>query len=330
MMKRILVCAALFALICASAGAVEKELVLFDFEGTDTASMRGVEVSAEQAKTGKASGKWANQTKTKGVSSSDIPHDWSQFDTLSFWLYSEVANDAEFMMIIYSQNEETEGPDYYATEIKVDWTGWRFFEYDLRLLGKNRKPLGWDQIGSFGFTASGWGNEPKDDTVIYIDDVRLQRYGSELRNASFEIDSDGDGAPDHWKFSPQSENPTAMASLVDGGHTGKCVKIVDEEKKIGVGVQQRVAVEAGKTYRLSAWKKGGAINYYLNFYGADGKRIDPEHSKHMRNKGPEQWEDLSYSATAPEGAQSMMVWIYSTTANVGTFYIDDAKIEEVK
>ena len=330
-MRRTIAVAVALAMACAVAMAAPEPLVLFDFEGTDTASMSSnVAVSTEQAKTGKASGKWANHPTASSLSSNDIPHDWSAFDTLSFWLYSVVANDAEFMMTLGSENDSTEGSDYYNKEIVVNWTGWKHFEFPFSALGKARKPIGPNKIDNLRFSASGWSNEPKEDTVIYIDDVKLIHYGARLRNASFDDDADGDGVPDAWSFSPQGKGADAQASLVDEGRTGKCVKIVDQLKDQGVGVQQRVPVTAGKTYKLSAWKKGDSLAFYLNFYGKDGKRIEPEHNKGMKNKNPEEWEQFEFSVQAPEDAGSVSAWFYSYSSNLGTFYIDDANLEEVE
>lgn len=328
-MKRTVIAIFIGMLACgAFASEPEKSTVVFDFEGADAASFRGIELSSEQAKTGSASALWANHTEQGGISSSDIPHDWSEYDTLTMWMYSAVANDAEFMLLVYSENEDSDGADYYSREIKVDWTGWRYFDIPFNSLGKSREPIGWDKIDSLRFAATGWSNEPKADTVIYLDDVRLVKYGARLRNASFDDDLDGNGEPDSWSFSPQGEDETARATLVDGGRTGKAVRIVDQNEKQGVGVSQRVQVVPGKTYTVSAWKKGDDVAYYLNFYDAANKRIEPEHNKGFDNQNTDQWERFEYSVQAPEGAQSVSVWFYSYSSNTGTVFLDDAELTE--
>jgi len=260
-MKKLGIVCAVCVALCSSVWAVEP-LVLFDFEGSDMASMRGIEVSSEQSKTGRAAGKWANHPATPTLTSSDIPHDWSDYDTLSFWMYSAAANDAAFMMVLSSENPESEGIDYYSTKITVNWTGWKFFEFPFAAIGKSRQPVGFNKIDSMRFTATGWNNQPQEDTVIYLDDVRLIYFGAQLRNASFDVDSTGEGVPDSWTFSPRTQdNPDASLSIVEEGRTGKAVKIVDNIKDVGVGISQRVPVTPGKNYKLSAWKKGDMAEY---------------------------------------------------------------------
>ena len=309
------------------AGAVD-DGVLLDFEGGDAATLEGVRATREIAATGSASGKWAGQIATPHVVATNIPHDWSAYDTLSLRLHSAVANGARIMLVVGSDNPATEGPDYYCAEIKVDWTGWRHLEYAFRDLKAVRCPVGWAKIDSFGLHASGWGNVPDADTVLHIDDVRLVHYGARVINGSFDTGADGEGVPNGWKFSPKGDGKTGWTTLEDGGRTGKCVKIVDKNPKRGFGVVQYVPVEPGRKYTLTAWKKGDRIVYYLNFYDARGKKIGREHTTATGTRGNGEWKKFGFSRSAPEGAKSVRVWIYSTSSNQGTFYIDDVHLEE--
>jgi hypothetical protein len=75
--------------------------VLSDFEG-DSSGWTGLELSTERAKSGKASGKWANQVLTTGIRCNQIPHDWTDYDALEFWLYSEKATGARVVVVLDS------------------------------------------------------------------------------------------------------------------------------------------------------------------------------------------------------------------------------------
>ena len=104
----------------------------------------------------------------------ETPSDWTEHNLLSFHLYAPEATGARFMLIIPSENPDTEGPDYYSAAITVDFTGWKRLWFELPDdLQRNRRPLGYDRIEGFYFTASGWGNTPDPDTVVIVDDIKL-------------------------------------------------------------------------------------------------------------------------------------------------------------
>ncbi len=79
----------------------ERTVVLDDFEGA-TPAFAGLERSNEQARTGMASGRWANLPANTRLSNWDIPHDWTEFEQIEFWLHAEEATGARFVMILDS------------------------------------------------------------------------------------------------------------------------------------------------------------------------------------------------------------------------------------
>lgn len=163
---------AVMALTAAVAAQQPEVLVLGDFE-TDT--WPGLERSAEQARQGEFSGKWANLPARTSIRVPDIPQDWSGYDRLMFWLWSEKANQQRLTIVCDSDNPDNpDGWDYFFYHFTVNWEGWRFF--DLRLgedIRPTRRPIGWHHIKYFSINASGWENRPLPDTVLYFDDVKL-------------------------------------------------------------------------------------------------------------------------------------------------------------
>lgn len=147
---------------------------LGDFE---TSSWRGLTRSDEQVKTGKYSGKWADVAKEPTIQPAQIPADWSTYDRLLLWMYSEKANGQALTLVCNSDNkDDAEGWDYFFYHFKVDWQGWRLL--NLRLgedIRPSRKPKGWQSIDTFSINAGGWEHSPLPDTVLYVDDVRLVR-----------------------------------------------------------------------------------------------------------------------------------------------------------
>ena len=331
MMRKWMVVAAILAMalgLVVGANA-EDELKLVGGEAGDTVTVSGGEVSAEQAKSGKGSVKWADHMTHKSLVLRGYPTDWSAYNKVAFWLYSEKANGAEFVFLVFSENPKSEGIDYWQTEIKVDWTGWKYFEFPFYKLRKSRKPLGWGHITSVQFNTSGWGNEPKEDTLLYLDDMTLFKMSMEPKNTGFEAGEGNNGVPLHWEASPPITSADVSLSVVDGGRTGKALKIVDHDKKNGVGVRQTVPAEAGKTYKVSLWKKGAMVGVYLKWLDG-GFKDNGLKNMGAKNQDPAEFEQFELTEQAPEGTKFVQPWIYSYTSNEGEIVVDDVKIEEVK
>ncbi|MCK5805833.1 MAG: heparinase II/III family protein, partial [Lentisphaeria bacterium] len=103
----------------------------------------------------------------------DVPEDWSAHNTLSMRIHSAKATGSRFLIYIGSENPKAKGADYYSASITLDFEGWRTYLFPFKALGLSRSPLGWDQIDSFRFTATGWGNTPHPEAVVIIDDIHL-------------------------------------------------------------------------------------------------------------------------------------------------------------
>lgn len=316
-------------LVCAGAWASSPEpLTLFDFEGGDKALLQGALPSSEMAKVGKHAGKWVDHVANPNLIAVDVPQDWSEWDTISLWLYSGKANGAEFMMLIYSENPDSDGADYYWHQFKLDWTGWKQFRFAFWELGRARRPVGFQKIDSVRFAADGWGNEPRADSVVYIDGVGIERLGVRATNGGFEDDADGDGVPDGWKYQPAPDNERRFIDLVEG-RSGKGLRLRDDTDAVGLGAEQFMPVRVGQKYRLSCWKEGDVLGLYINWYDADGKPYGEQNITRAEPTEKGKWVPVEVVATAPEGAVEMQLWLYSFYANVGTVTIDDVKIEEI-
>lgn len=172
---RLLLATLLAALLPAGTLLAQDSLTIADFEG-DIGSFEGLSKDTKTVRGGAASGLWANHPKTPRAVFRGIPTDWTGYDALEFWTHSEVANGAQFMLIISSENPATDGIDYWSEKLSVDWTGWRHVRIPIQQFGKGaRSPLGWDQIDHIYFTSSGWECKPQPDTVIRFDDIVLTR-----------------------------------------------------------------------------------------------------------------------------------------------------------
>ncbi len=108
----------------------------------------------------------------------DEPQDWSKFDTAAFWLHSEKATGSRFVVIFGSENPQSDGIDYYAFAITLDWTGWKQFVLPFAELNPTRQPMGWSHIDGVRMTASGYGNTPDSNAVVRLDGFELQGESS--------------------------------------------------------------------------------------------------------------------------------------------------------
>lgn len=150
-----------------------QDLVLSDFE--TPGQWTGLEQSAEQVREGKFSGKWWRMDQTSGVQLRGTPTDWTAYGALSLWMYNaKRLPGTAFMLIIPSENDRTEGGDYWSFRFDLgSWEGWRQFLLPLEELGESRAPVGWHKVDGMTLTAAGWDNTPNPDAVVYLDDVRL-------------------------------------------------------------------------------------------------------------------------------------------------------------
>ena len=114
--------------------------------------------------------RWAKHTENTSLVCLKAPADLSAFNTMSFWLHSSHANDATFMIILESKHEK-DVFSYYMKKVVVDWTGWKKLEYRFRSFGKARSPVGWGKIDLLRFTASGWNQNPSNESVWVLDDL---------------------------------------------------------------------------------------------------------------------------------------------------------------
>lgn len=162
----------LCVLLAIGAETARGYMLIDDFEGTIEWST--LEHSTAQFHGGAHSGFWADAVARTSASCSNISHDWSGENYLSFWVYSAAATGSDIFVIFYSENATTSGIDYFSWHFNVDWEGsWRNFVLSFDSdFGPVRSPLGWHQIDRLLFSSS-WGIDPINGTALYFDDICL-------------------------------------------------------------------------------------------------------------------------------------------------------------
>ena len=137
-------------------------------------AVKGVGVELRNVKQGKGAIRWQDHKRTSGFHVPDVPKDWRGYNLLRLWVHNGRPVPTRFMVIISSENPDTEGGDYWGYGVRLDFTGWK--ELVLPIGGKDgtRSPRGWDQVDGMRFTASGWGNTPDARANVLIDSIRLE------------------------------------------------------------------------------------------------------------------------------------------------------------
>jgi hypothetical protein len=129
------------------------------------------ELDPSKVKQGSSSGKWTAEGKSNPwLFLKQCPTDWSSYEALSFWLFSENANGQIVNITVNSDS------GYYLSQVHVDWQGWQHVIIPFEEFKTPRKTEGWDNISSFMISLKGYGQEePLTDTVLYFDDLKLVR-----------------------------------------------------------------------------------------------------------------------------------------------------------
>lgn len=142
--------------------------------GFDLGDWKGIELSSEQVKTGGKSGLWKDHLVNKSVGSGNIPHDWSDAEELSLWIYNAGQKPVPLMIVLVSRTAP-QGFSYFGYRMTVERQGWNEVRVPLSYFQPSGNPAGWQKIDSVMFAADGWGMKPSPDAVLYLDGLVLHR-----------------------------------------------------------------------------------------------------------------------------------------------------------
>ena len=150
-------------------------VVIQDFESSKAFKTKLTGVKRTKHKNPDAAeGKYAALWDTSSQASITLftpEHDWSSSESIQFSVHSEVANSERVRVVIYSQNLETEGDDYYEYNFVTNWVGWKTFNLPFTSLPSSRQPLGFHQIDKI--TMRGYRPPKGKKQKLMIDDVIL-------------------------------------------------------------------------------------------------------------------------------------------------------------
>ena len=144
-------------------------------------------------------------------------------------------------------------------------------------------------------------------------------------NAGFEVSSPAQGAPANWSIVYQGEVGSYEVVDTDAHSGAQAMRILDRSTSEQRGLlSSAVPVSPGQAYEVGAWVKvaQGTPAVVVYWYNAIGGRIGT--ANQLVRTGPSDWKWNSLIATAPAGAASARVMLYSATA-----YLTDALWDDV-
>lgn len=106
------------------------DAAVMDFE--DITAWKGVEADTTLQVAGKQSGKWIVSAENSRVRTTKMPADASWAEAMSISLHiPEAAPESTIVVIIGSENEASDGADYWQSTIRTNFSGWRTIEVPL-------------------------------------------------------------------------------------------------------------------------------------------------------------------------------------------------------
>ncbi|MTH53037.1 hypothetical protein GKZ89_06400 [Bacillus mangrovi] len=154
----------------------EDQLIVHDFESVS--DWRGLVPEQETVHEGSSAGRWnitdrSNGKMIKAIETSAIPHNWSSFDTLNLWIYSEKATNDRIYAVLYSDEPSTSQTDYYITSISMTWEGWKKVSIPFYSFRSGYSPAGFQKIDQLRFHTSWYGETPNPETQLVLDHMTL-------------------------------------------------------------------------------------------------------------------------------------------------------------
>ncbi len=136
-----------------------------------------------------------------------------------------------------------------------------------------------------------------------------------------------------WKVrtdDPAKASATVTREAAKSGSAGLQVQDDSDTLDVTVSHNARFPVSAGKTYAVTfqgrSWQVKRSICVYIRFFDAKGVHLPPptglRHLAEIDAEIPE-WKEYAVSATAPEGATEMDLYVRTNKRGVGKAHLDD-------
>jgi len=250
---------ALGLMLTQAAGAAPAVYVISDFE--DGQPWPGGLITKAPVHGGQKALLWENLPQNSSLRVPSVPQDWTPWDRLVFWLYSEKANGQMITIVANSENPENGRDwDYYFYHLKIDWTGWRQISLRRNVdLQPSRHPLGWDQIQDLSFHSGGWNHQPLPDTRLVLDDVKLVRDVLRVQSLGKQTNAEGREIVYRLQITSRSDEPLRVGLRL--GEPRPSLFSLELDKPIIGPIASQQSAEARVIFRLQPHEKAEPLSW---------------------------------------------------------------------
>ena len=99
-----------------------------------------------------------------------VQKDWSSYDTFRISIYSPKIC-TEKMRLMFEQNST--GPVYYASDLTIDWSGWKTLDLPFKNMLAVRNPEGWGKIETIQLVSKFDNNVASNELKVFIGEMML-------------------------------------------------------------------------------------------------------------------------------------------------------------
>ena len=272
---------------------VIKELSLFNFNNEGSFISLGIPSSANHTRNGnRYSIHWNEHQKNNDlyINLDMDQRDWSDYDSLDIWMYSEKATNSDFMILAMSP-DAPDGARYFWKKLQFSWTGWRHINFSLEELDTNRGPS-FDSITTVRFcSGGGWNLVANSESDVYISSISLKKVNKLNFLETF--------------YTPDAVEET-LASLEDAAAI------------YGSGSKVTTDSGASEVPYTFGWKNSEVtvpVDFFKDYFGADVTYDDKSFAIKRGNVTVS--GDVGSSVIAVDGIQSeISVPVYSENGHV--------------
>lgn len=190
-LKLAVLCTALIMLFnnCVCSVAFASENAVTNITTPGGIEKAGLTPSSVYSRDGSYAARWNGSNTQKNITIPVTKNNWSDMSFLECWVYSKAANDSSFSLVLKSDNPDTVYPDYYYTDVSINWTGWKLLSFGLENdFTAVNDPVGMNDIQSIELWVSHSGQNTALSTDLYFNNFILK----EERSAEA-INNSGDG-----------------------------------------------------------------------------------------------------------------------------------------
>ena len=115
--------------------------------------------------------------------------DWSDYDKLTVWIYSEKATNDDFGIVIDTERGNSDGACYYMSQQKVNWDGWKAFKLPFSGLTVSRA-ADWAKVTRFRLVCTGWSMNSNGATAkLYIGKAFIEKASTSSLDLNYDEDT---------------------------------------------------------------------------------------------------------------------------------------------